>query len=115
MCVYAHVCDVMVSEIPDLTVTQIMEYIESRHAALLCSFVQYASPLCGFPFSVCVVLCVFLTDIDECATGRHTCEAEQICYNTRGSYTCQCHPGYQRSGDHCVGESFTAIKHALSF
>uniref|UniRef100_A0A7N6B5X3 EGF-like domain-containing protein n=1 Tax=Anabas testudineus TaxID=64144 RepID=A0A7N6B5X3_ANATE len=44
----------------------------------------------------------FCRDIDECATGRHTCEAEQICYNTRGSYTCQCHPGYQRSGDHCV-------------
>uniref|UniRef100_A0A3Q1H7H7 EGF-like domain-containing protein n=1 Tax=Anabas testudineus TaxID=64144 RepID=A0A3Q1H7H7_ANATE len=51
----------------------------------------------------------FCRDIDECATGRHTCEAEQICYNTRGSYTCQCHPGYQRSGDHCVDRDECAL------
>lgn len=51
------------------------------------------------------VFLLFIADIDECATGRHTCGPEQTCYNTRGSYTCQCPLGYQRSGDHCVGES----------
>uniref|UniRef100_A0A667XK29 EGF containing fibulin extracellular matrix protein 1 n=1 Tax=Myripristis murdjan TaxID=586833 RepID=A0A667XK29_9TELE len=43
-------------------------------------------------------------DIDECATGRHACGPQQTCYNTRGSYTCQCPPGYQRNGDQCVGD-----------
>ncbi|XP_030627743.1 EGF-containing fibulin-like extracellular matrix protein 1 [Chanos chanos] len=44
----------------------------------------------------------YCRDIDECATGRHSCSADQICYNTRGSYSCQCQPGYQKSGDQCV-------------
>ncbi|KAM4607207.1 EGF-containing fibulin-like extracellular matrix protein 1 isoform 2-T2 [Polymixia lowei] len=44
----------------------------------------------------------FCRDIDECATGRHTCGPEQTCYNTRGSFTCQCSPGYRRHGDQCV-------------
>lgn len=48
--------------------------------------------------------CAFITDIDECATGRHTCGPEQTCYNTRGSFMCQCLPGYLRNGDRCVGE-----------
>lgn len=50
-------------------------------------------------------------DVDECATGRHTCGPEQTCYNTRGSYTCQCPPGYQRSGDHCVDRDECALTH----
>lgn len=41
-------------------------------------------------------------DIDECTTDRHTCGAEQTCYNTRGSFTCQCPTGYNRNGDQCV-------------
>ncbi|KPP70310.1 EGF-containing fibulin-like extracellular matrix protein 1-like [Scleropages formosus] len=46
---------------------------------------------------------IFLhADIDECTTGRHTCAADQICHNTWGSYTCQCKPGFQKSGDQCV-------------
>ncbi|XP_023279870.1 EGF-containing fibulin-like extracellular matrix protein 1 [Seriola lalandi dorsalis] len=43
--------------------------------------------------------------------GRHTCGPEQTCYNTRGSYTCQCPPGYQRSGDHCVDRDECALTH----
>eukprot|EP00064_Thunnus_orientalis_P001608 superscaffoldBa00000111_g1611 len=50
-------------------------------------------------------------DIDECATGRHTCGSDQTCYNTRGSYTCQCPPGYQRNGDHCVDRDECALTH----
>ncbi|XP_067241583.1 EGF-containing fibulin-like extracellular matrix protein 1 isoform X2 [Chanodichthys erythropterus] len=44
----------------------------------------------------------FCQDVDECTHGTHTCSAEQTCYNTRGSYTCQCHPGYQKHGEQCV-------------
>ncbi|VDK53398.1 unnamed protein product, partial [Dibothriocephalus latus] len=32
-------------------------------------------------------------DIDECRLGTHKCE--QICVNTRGSYRCECKPGYE--------------------
>ncbi|XP_056465598.1 EGF-containing fibulin-like extracellular matrix protein 1 isoform X1 [Gadus chalcogrammus] len=41
-------------------------------------------------------------DIDECATGRHSCGPEQTCLNTRGSFTCQCGQGYLRNSDQCV-------------
>uniref|UniRef100_A0A8C6KM04 EGF-containing fibulin-like extracellular matrix protein 2 n=2 Tax=Nothobranchius TaxID=28779 RepID=A0A8C6KM04_NOTFU len=49
--------------------------------------------------------------IDECATGRHNCRPEQTCYNTRGSFTCQCPPGYQRNGDHCIDRDECALSH----
>ncbi|NWI59113.1 FBLN3 protein, partial [Smithornis capensis] len=41
-------------------------------------------------------------DIDECATGTHNCRADQVCVNLRGSFSCQCPPGYQKRGDQCV-------------
>ncbi|CAG6017086.1 unnamed protein product [Menidia menidia] len=50
-------------------------------------------------------------DVDECATGRHTCGPEQTCYNTRGSFMCQCTPGYQRNGDRCVDRDECALSH----
>ncbi|XP_028982791.1 EGF-containing fibulin-like extracellular matrix protein 1 isoform X2 [Betta splendens] len=53
----------------------------------------------------------FCRDVDECATGRHGCGPEQTCYNTRGSYTCQCLPGFQRSGDRCVDRDECALTH----
>ncbi|KAG5267051.1 hypothetical protein AALO_G00239310 [Alosa alosa] len=50
-------------------------------------------------------------DIDECTTGSHTCSADQTCYNTRGSFSCQCQPGYQKSGDQCVDRDECLISH----
>ncbi|XP_023572248.1 EGF-containing fibulin-like extracellular matrix protein 1 isoform X3 [Octodon degus] len=41
-------------------------------------------------------------DIDECVTGTHNCRADQVCINLRGSFTCQCLPGYQKRGEQCV-------------
>uniref|UniRef100_A0A8B9U085 EGF-containing fibulin-like extracellular matrix protein 1 n=1 Tax=Anas zonorhyncha TaxID=75864 RepID=A0A8B9U085_9AVES len=41
-------------------------------------------------------------DIDECATGTHNCRADQVCVNLRGSFSCQCPPGYQKRGEQCV-------------
>ncbi|KAM6956690.1 EGF-containing fibulin-like extracellular matrix protein 1 [Aplochiton taeniatus] len=53
----------------------------------------------------------FCRDIDECSTGRHTCGPDQTCYNTRGSFTCQCQPGYQRNGDLCVDRDECFLSH----
>ncbi|XP_011601600.1 EGF-containing fibulin-like extracellular matrix protein 1 [Takifugu rubripes] len=50
-------------------------------------------------------------DIDECTTGRHACGPEQTCYNTRGSYTCNCPLGYQRNGDRCIDRDECGLTH----
>uniref|UniRef100_A0A672M1M4 EGF containing fibulin extracellular matrix protein 1 n=1 Tax=Sinocyclocheilus grahami TaxID=75366 RepID=A0A672M1M4_SINGR len=48
---------------------------------------------------------------DECSQSLHTCNADQICYNTRGSYTCQCNPGYQKHGEQCVDRNECMLSH----
>uniref|UniRef100_A0A8C1USZ5 EGF-like domain-containing protein n=1 Tax=Cyprinus carpio TaxID=7962 RepID=A0A8C1USZ5_CYPCA len=53
----------------------------------------------------------YCQDVDECSQGLHTCNADQICYNTRGSYTCQCHPGYQKHGEQCVDRNECMLSH----
>ncbi|XP_047207687.1 EGF-containing fibulin-like extracellular matrix protein 1 isoform X1 [Girardinichthys multiradiatus] len=50
-------------------------------------------------------------DIDECATDIHSCGPGQTCYNTRGSFMCQCPPGYYRNGDSCVDRDECALSH----
>ena len=44
-----------------------------------------------------------LSDIDECVTGTHRCSKFATCDNTRGSYTCECLPGYIGNGTQCSG------------
>ncbi|XP_060624189.2 cartilage acidic protein 1 isoform X1 [Anolis sagrei] len=42
-------------------------------------------------------------DIDECASGLHNCS--QICMNTQGANSCQCHPGFKvdpRDANKCL-------------
>ncbi|XP_060720352.1 EGF-containing fibulin-like extracellular matrix protein 1 isoform X2 [Tachysurus vachellii] len=53
----------------------------------------------------------YCRDIDECNTGRHTCSPDQICYNTRGSFLCQCPSGYQKNGDECVDRDECLTSH----
>ena len=36
--------------------------------------------------------CYLLLDINECLNESHLCE--HSCYNTNGSYVCDCQPGY---------------------
>ena len=50
---------------------------------------------------------IIISDIDECANGSDECE--EHCYNTIGSYSCNCTtPGYrlQSDGSACQGELF---------
>ena len=43
-------------------------------------------------------------DSDECRPG--SCHQDAVCYNTQGSFTCQCRPGYYGDGFQCApGES----------
>uniref|UniRef100_A0A672M5G7 EGF containing fibulin extracellular matrix protein 1 n=1 Tax=Sinocyclocheilus grahami TaxID=75366 RepID=A0A672M5G7_SINGR len=62
------------------------------------------------PQTPCVIVCVW-ADVDECSQSLHTCNADQICYNTRGSYTCQCNPGYQKHGEQCVDRNECMLSH----
>uniref|UniRef100_A0A8C6CR59 EGF containing fibulin extracellular matrix protein 1 n=1 Tax=Moschus moschiferus TaxID=68415 RepID=A0A8C6CR59_MOSMO len=48
-------------------------------------------------------------DIDECTAGTHNCRADQVCINLRGSFACQCPPGYQKRGEQCVDIDECAI------
>lgn len=43
-------------------------------------------------------------EIDECATGEHTCGVNSKCINTLGSYHCQCNDGYEGDGYNCKRE-----------
>ncbi|XP_050625887.1 adhesion G protein-coupled receptor E2 isoform X3 [Macaca thibetana thibetana] len=34
-------------------------------------------------------------DVDECSSGLHQCDSSTVCFNTVGSYTCRCRPGWE--------------------
>lgn len=45
------------------------------------------------------------TDEDECVDKEARCGSNTVCYNTIGSYYCQCEPGYRAKLD-----QFTAVQ-----
>ena len=50
-----------------------------------------------------------VTDINECQSNLDDCE--HTCYNTIGSFTCGCQPGYtlaSADGSVCIGEHIVA-------
>ena len=60
--------------------------------------------------SVKIALSLLSPDINECAIGTHKCSAVAVCYNTKGSYTCTCKPGYYGDGRYCEpGEVFFVL------
>ena len=47
-----------------------------------------------------------ISDINECLNGKGNCTLPLQCFNTDGSYLCQCAPGYVYDADNmtCNGE-----------
>ena len=41
------------------------------------------------------------TDIDECTIATHNCHGVAHCYNSDGSFTCECRNGYTGDGLLC--------------
>uniref|UniRef100_A0A4W3J6F3 Neural EGFL like 2 n=1 Tax=Callorhinchus milii TaxID=7868 RepID=A0A4W3J6F3_CALMI len=62
--------------------------------------------VCSCPQGFTGQLCE--TDIDECATRRHSCANDTICFNLEGGYYCRC-PHGKNCTDDCVYEG--KIKH----
>ena len=58
--------------------------------------------VCTYVHMEITLLC--LADLDECASGEDGCA--HFCYNTNGSYLCDCREGYyvDLDGHSCVGE-----------
>ena len=54
-------------------------------------------------FSGYIFLLFFVTDINECTLGLHTCQ--QACTNNEGSYDCSCFDGFTlHANGSCVGK-----------
>ena len=46
-------------------------------------------------------LLFFLTDENECDPSRSPCDLNANCTNTKGSFECQCKPGFTGDGFRC--------------
>ena len=46
----------------------------------------------------------YFADINECETGKHHCDSNAFCNNTKGSYICTFKPGYNGNGVNCTGK-----------
>ena len=40
-------------------------------------------------------------DIDECSMGNNSCHVNSTCFNTDGSYECECLDGFMGNGFNC--------------
>ena len=47
---------------------------------------------------------LWFTDVDECGDGTDNCDANAVCSNTAGSFTCACDTGYSGDGISCAGK-----------
>ena len=45
------------------------------------------------------ILLQFITDVDECENATAYCGENQVCFNTAGSYICECGIGYEADRD----------------
>ena len=46
------------------------------------------------------------TDVDECTSGTHNCDANAMCTNTIGSFSCKCNAGFTGNGQTCSGKRY---------
>ena len=51
------------------------------------------------------------TDINECIDNVHNCDANAVCNNTVGSFTCSCKTGYSGNGVMCMGMCNSYLTH----
>ena len=49
----------------------------------------------------------YFANVNECETGKHHCDSNAFCNNTKGSYNCTCKPGYFGNGFNCTGNIVT--------
>ena len=45
------------------------------------------------------------SDIDECISEPSPCSLHKDCFNTVGSYMCNCKSGFIASGPYCIGKN----------
>lgn len=74
------------------------------HAAI-CQNVCLNGGVCTLP-GICTCRMGYIgasceKDLDECATGLHTCKLTSNCINMPGWYYCKCKPGYETHGTDC--------------
>ncbi|KAL9957479.1 hypothetical protein ACROYT_G039117 [Oculina patagonica] len=41
-------------------------------------------------------------EVDQCTNGKHSCDVNAVCNNTRGSYNCTCKDGFYGDGKNCT-------------
>lgn len=56
-----------------------------------------------------IILKRFSPDVSECSSGLHSCSADAVCSDTKGSYKCSCKPGYSGDGWSCNGIIYLLI------
>ncbi len=64
--------------------------------------------------TVLMFLCILPTDINECSSNTHSCDAHANCTNNIGSFDCRCISGWQGDGQTCQGNKlneFSLILH----
>ena len=65
---------------------------------------------CALTVTLDVNVGVEFSDIDECATGTHSCAAEGgVCANTAGAYSCDCVSGYSGDGSVCEADKRVSL------
>ena len=47
---------------------------------------------------------ILTADINECATNRDDCGVNSDCFNTPGSFQCNCKTGFQEDDGTCIGK-----------
>ena len=53
-------------------------------------------------------------DVNECDTGTHDCDPNAECFNSDGSYSCTCFPGYEDADGTSGGKNCTEIDECSS-
>ena len=46
----------------------------------------------------------YFANVNECETGKHHCDSNAFCYNTKGSYNCTCKPEFPGNGVTCTSK-----------